>query len=57
MRLPAEIFSMLGMNAPYTEIQSCAMPLGENRPQRGGAPCGRASQWFRSKGDLLEGEV
>src|SRR5215207_3466772 len=43
MILSAETYPMLAMNAPYTESQSYAIPLGENFPHRGGAQCGRAS--------------
>jgi len=34
MRLPAGTFPMLAMNAPYTESQSYAIPLGEDFPKK-----------------------
>ena len=33
MRLPAGTFPVLAMNAPYTESQPHAIPLGGNSPQ------------------------
>jgi hypothetical protein len=37
--LSASTLSMYATNAPYTESQSYAIPLGENYPQHDDAPC------------------